>query len=474
VRRGKDNWYLIKRTLGSKTGKKKIVFYVHLALWDSADVRKKVSTGKSTKWEAEEKAEEIFQEEFAKINPGAAKSAPERNSARTLREYLDEKRFFKWGECQYIATRLSEGKPISERYAKIRRYIIDKYLYTAPFIDMPIEDIRKPDIETWKGQIVEKSRSSASKALQVLKLAFRQAIDEEVITTNPADRVGSISEVTAYEREDEKVGIFTELEMRRLFFRSWDLAVEIENRANEVEVSGIISDQFFQYSPWRNEVEKTMFLLAATTGMRRGEILALHWENVNFSENTIDVVRAFKDGLAKQEGLPKWERRRIAVPVPKITMIWLAKLYLDNKPNGTDYVFVLRGQTNRISFSTWERAFNRVLDRIGISEKKKSDRKLRPHSFRHTLNTYLLSKGYSEMFIQRTFGWSQRRTQIRYSNPLLEQTQKQAEIVDGHYDTDEVMKSKDIRALLLEAMIEHDKPESIKHAAKLPTKKLSL
>jgi integrase len=55
-----------------------------------------------------------------------------------------------------------------------------------------------------------------------------------------------------------------------------------------------------------------MVIVAAATGLRQGELLALRWRHVRFAEQAVDVVASYSGGL--EETSPKGRRRR-SVPL---------------------------------------------------------------------------------------------------------------------------------------------------------------
>ena len=62
-------------------------------------------------------------------------------------------------------------------------------------------------------------------------------------------------------------------------------------------------------------------MLAVTTGLRRGEILGLHWNNIDFATGTITVVQSLeqtKEGLRFKP--PKTHRSRRSIALPAITV----------------------------------------------------------------------------------------------------------------------------------------------------------
>jgi len=66
-------------------------------------------------------------------------------------------------------------------------------------------------------------------------------------------------------------------------------------------------------------------LLAVTTGMRRGEILALSWDDIDLVRGTISVVRAWDEGSKGYELKgPKSERSRRTIEMPAILVSALA------------------------------------------------------------------------------------------------------------------------------------------------------
>ena len=124
---------------------------------------------------------------------------------------------------------------------------------------------------------------TVQKIMSALKIILREAYFREEIDRDPTIGVGS----TKYDSQD--VGAFTVDELRMLFPRR-------------------IPD------PWGDINAYAVFMTAAVTGMRRGEILALEWQHVNFTHECISVEQAWKD--RHELGAPKWEKVRVS-PMPK-------------------------------------------------------------------------------------------------------------------------------------------------------------
>ena len=104
----------------------------------------------------------------------------------------------------------------------------------------------------------------------------------------------------------------------------------------------------------------TPVLMAVTTGLRRGEILALRWKDVDFDEGRITVNQSLEQtakGIRFKS--PKTERSRRQVPLPSVTLdvlkdhkrsqneerLRLGPVYLVLSRFGSGYLSHLRGHS---------------------------------------------------------------------------------------------------------------------------------
>ncbi len=163
------------------------------------------------------------------------------------------------------------------------------------------------------------------------------------------------------------------------------------------------------------------------TGMRKSEILALPWRNVNLRRNTILIDKAWKTNTTL--GLPKWNKIR-EIPISNSISIMLSEIKEDGiYINDDDLVFCTE-EGKRLGTTFWNKNFNESCARADFIEKVVSSEKvvvskegwkrnvktyvyrtedgshLKPHSFRHSLNTNLLSAGCNPLFVQLYLGWS--------------------------------------------------------------------
>jgi integrase len=134
--------------------------------------------------------------------------------------------------------------------------------------------------------------------------------------------------------------------------------------------------------------ERTLVLLAASTGLRQSELFGLKWGDIDFAQGTMNVTRSIVYGVV---GPCKTESSQKPVPVHPVIadalMRWKThSTYM--KP--TDWVFASKRYRGRKPF--WGQAILRkfirpVAQRVGIQKQ------FGWHTFRHTYSTLLRSVG---------------------------------------------------------------------------------
>src|SRR5258708_32064623 len=155
---------------------------------------------------------------------------------------------------------------------------------------------------------------------------------------------------------------------------------------------------------------EALFVLALTTGMRRGEILALKWQDINFSQNTLQVRRIFTRAPGNRyiEAEPKTQKRRRSVMLPPFAIDLLkqhrirqleVKLQAGAQWQEHDLVFCTSLGTPLNPSKMIDR-FNTLLKKAGLSH-------IRFHDLRHSAATLLLSMGIHPKVVQELLGHNQ-------------------------------------------------------------------
>ena len=180
---------------------------------------------------------------------------------------------------------------------------------------------------------------------------------------------------------------------------------------------------------------EALLLVAVTTGMRRGELLALHWEDVDFDKGVIYVRRTMSwiKGYGYKESEPKTKsgRRQIVLPAVALEALKMHRIYRDEmrvkagarwSENGIVFCNIYGGSFNP----------NKVLLLFGELLKEAGLPHMRFHDLRHSAATILLMAGIHPKVVQERMGHSTiAMTLDVYSHVLPSMQQEAAEKIDS-------------------------------------------
>jgi integrase len=155
---------------------------------------------------------------------------------------------------------------------------------------------------------------------------------------------------------------------------------------------------------------EALLTLAITSGMREGELLALHWQDINFEDCSLQVKRAvsYLKGYGYVESEPKTAkgRRMIKLPVFVVGILIRHKAQQEEQRCQVgsawiekDLVFT-NAQGYFYSASTLRKVFRRFLVSIGLPH-------MRFHDLRHSAATILLAMKVHPKVVQEILGHSQ-------------------------------------------------------------------
>jgi integrase len=144
--------------------------------------------------------------------------------------------------------------------------------------------------------------------------------------------------------------------------------------------------------------------IAAYAGLRRGELVALRWRDVDFAGRKIIVRRALS---GETEVRSTKSRRARQVPLPAQAAEALERLRRRQEFTGPDdYVFASR-LGRRLDPSALRRRFERARDAAGLEP-------LRFHDLRHTYGSLLVAGGIDLPSVKAAMGHSHITTTERY------------------------------------------------------------
>lgn len=206
----------------------------------------------------------------------------------------------------------------------------------------------------------------------ILHEALKQAVREQLIARNPAD-------VVAPPRQQKKeIKPLTTEQVQHL------LATMKEDRL---------------YSA---------FLLELGTGLRRGELLGLRWQDVDLDKGIIRVQQSLvrtKKGVLFQA--PKTERSRRSIPLPENVVRelkrWKARQNQERLALGEAYqdngLVFCREDGRWLEPTYFSKCFDKLLEKAGLPH-------VRFHDLRHTHATQLLQLGVHVKVVQERLGHS--------------------------------------------------------------------
>lgn len=153
--------------------------------------------------------------------------------------------------------------------------------------------------------------------------------------------------------------------------------------------------------------ERLIYLAAAMTGMRRGEILALRWQDVDVTAGVIRVRRNYTRG---QFGTPKTRRSSRAVPLAERLRNELEAHFDRTSYRGDlDLVFCHPLTGRVLDPSKLRKRFQAAARRAGL-------RPVRFHDLRHTFGTRMAAAGAPLRAVQEWMGHSDYRTTSLYAD----------------------------------------------------------
>ncbi|MCL2444292.1 MAG: integrase, partial [Treponema sp.] len=209
-------------------------------------------------------------------------------------EFLEK--FWDYESSPYIREKLAHGHSIGKRHSHESMNRFNRYWQPA-FIDKRLNGVTRQDLKSFSLSLADKGLAPASinKFMAVGNTCLSWAYREGLIPTDPT--VGLVN----FSGEAKKRGILTPLEAQALF------AIR-----------------------WKDKRAYTASLLACTTGMRSGEILALKREDIG--ERSLNVRHSWSvyDGLKKPKN---GETRRVPL-LPEVRGK-LLELAAEN-PHGSD------------------------------------------------------------------------------------------------------------------------------------------
>jgi integrase len=169
-------------------------------------------------------------------------------------------------------------------------------------------------------------------------------------------------------------------------------------------------------------VDRAMYLTAAMTGMRQGELLALRWMDIDWPARRIRVRRSFVRG---EFGTPKSKRSSRSVPLADVLGGELDRLFTASAYDADeDLVFAHPHTGNPMDRS-------RLLKRYKAALRRADVKAARFHDLRHTFGTRMAAAGVPMRTLQEWMGHRDFKTTLIYADYMP--GEREADLVDAAF-----------------------------------------
>lgn len=297
-----------------------------------------------------------------------------------------------------------ELKTIKNNESLLKRYFI------PVFGHIPLEKISHLYILDFIDKLKEKGlkHTTINMMIQSFKSMLEVAVDWKLIKENPAKDIKNLKE------EHKEVEVYTNDEVMTLFE-----ALDHDKPHYRI-----------------------LFKLAVTTGMRKGELLALKWDNVDLEEGTIHVKETVshlnKQFIFKE---PKTKNSVRTISLPQFMIDELKQYHLHCKKtrfkmgelykNPHNLLFhTING--NPITSSNISQKWKALTEQAGLKY-------IKFHALRHTSATILINQGLPAKIISSRLGHANVMTTLNiYAHALREADETAAQKIDDIFGDKQV------------------------------------
>lgn len=370
-------------------------------------------------------------EEFARQFEAQVKNGMAMDGRKiTLNEFAD-----RWLE-EYVAQKLQPGTVEhykAELDAKILPALghlklseLRPHNLNAFFVSMTKDGARKD------GKSGGYSKNSIAKTRNVFSSILRTATEWEIIDRNPLDKVRPQAEETA-----DKLKFFTP-EQAAIFLDYIEKPYTIQTKGHkrfddtgkEYTVGGYESTREIP------EQLRVLFILAIYAGLRKGELLALEWSDIDFQADTISVTKSVSVVAGQQiTKAPKTKTSRRVVSIPHFLTLRLKAMKaarikyrweLGDYWQGAEWVFI-QDNGKQMSYSTPYSAFQDTIARYNAGKPVTAQLPAIPfHGLRHTSATLLIAGKQDVRTVSSRLGHAQASTTMNIYAHALQETDRKA------------------------------------------------
>lgn len=160
--------------------------------------------------------------------------------------------------------------------------------------------------------------------------------------------------------------------------------------------------------------DHALYMVAATTGLRQGELVALRWRDIDWSAKVVRVRRNYTRG---EWGTPKSRRSSRAVPLADRAAGELERHFQRSRYRGDDdLVFAHPFTGHPYDASRLRKRFYEAMEAAGMAHRRGRQGGITFHSLRHTFGTRMAAVGVPMRTLQEWMGHRDYTTTLVYAD----------------------------------------------------------
>lgn len=267
-----------------------------------------------------------------------------------------------------------------------------------------------------------------------------QAVLWQLIESNPCDRVAPPKEV---KESIEDVKHFT-VEQAEIFLNALEMKYTTKYKGHDrIDDTGV-KYHVPEYIETRSIPTqfKVFFNLALFGGLRRGELIALTWDDLSSTDSSIDINKS--TGLVNKEQITKIPKNKTSIrtvvvpePIMKMTEKYRKeqleyRISLGDQWNGENHLFI-QADGKQMNLSTPNHTFHDIINKYNATVDR--DELKLPHiplhGLRHTSATFLIAQNIDVRTVSARLGHAQTSTTVNiYAKALKKLDKKAANALD--------------------------------------------
>jgi integrase len=264
-------------------------------------------------------------------------------------------------------------------------------------MSQPIEDLSSIELEQWRTKRMREGRKAATinRLMVALKASVNWAVSHDLIKENPLARLGRLKETDSnvkvrYLSDDERERLMTALDGREKRIRDDRHSHNEHLSKREKETMPELNGKFADYL-------KPMVLISLYSGLRRGSLFGLKWNDIDFFTRTMTI----RPDNSKPE-------KALQLPMNTVVFETLTAWKEQNLPVEDDSLIfpspVSGGELNNV-----KKSWANLLKDARINN-------FRWHDMRHDFASQLVMKGVDLNTVRELMGHADMKMTMRYAH----------------------------------------------------------